>query len=115
MLHNNSDLNKLYLFRPNKESILLNITDLHKTPIVTFSQYLQRLTAKIMMLTSTWQAQRAAKSIHWKALIEQLQIDPNDWLEPTKLQIKTSIKMKRLDQQLNTIKEKKCVVNILQP
>lgn len=62
-----------------------------------------------MMLSSTWQAQRGAKSVHRKALtyIQELQIDPNVLLESMKQQLKTTIKTKHSKQKINTIKEKK--------
>ena len=53
MLHENTDVDRLYVSRPNRGRGFLNITDLYKSEIITCSQYLQRLTEKLMMRTST--------------------------------------------------------------
>ena len=63
VLHENSDVDRIYVSIPNGWRGLLNITNFYKSQIITYSKHLQRSTEKLMMLKSIWQAQRGAKFI----------------------------------------------------
>ena len=67
LLHENSDVDRLYLARSNGGRGLLNIANLYKTQMITYSHYLQQATESLMMLMSTAQSERGAKSIHRKS------------------------------------------------
>ena len=53
MLHNNSDTDRMYVSRPNGGRGLLNMTDLYKTQMIAYSEYLKQSTERLMLLVST--------------------------------------------------------------
>ena len=115
MLHNISDVDRLYVSRKNGGRGLLNITDLYKSQIITYCQYLQQSTEKLMLLVSTWQSERGTKSIHQKALqyMQELQIQPDNLHQLTRSQLKTNIKNKRSIKKSPPSKKRECMANIL--
>ena len=106
LLHENSDVDRLYLSRSNGGRGLLNITNLYKTQMITYSQYLQQTTECLMLLVSTTQVERGAKSIHQKAAtyLKELEIEKDHGL--TKQQLKNVIKNKRLSILSSNIQNK---------
>eukprot|EP00111_Clytia_hemisphaerica_P006903 TCONS_00020006-protein len=67
MLHLKSDVARVYIPRRNGGRGLLNITDLYKKQIIQYSKYLKNSTEHLLILVSTSQTDRGAKSLHQKA------------------------------------------------
>ena len=108
MLHNNSDTDRMYVSRPNGGRGLLNITDLYKTQMIAYSEYLKQSTERLMLLVSTLQQERGSKSIHHKAnmYLAELGIDQEQH-QYNKQQLKKMVKSKRTTIRIDTIREKK--------
>ena len=120
MLHNNSDTDRMYVSRPNGGRGLLNITDLYKTQMIAYSEYLKQSTERLMLLVSTLQQERGSKSIHHKAnmYLAELGIDQEQH-QYNKQQLKKMVKSKRTTIRIDTIREKKLhgqfLVNVNEP
>ena len=108
MLHNISDVDRLYVSRRNGGRGLLNITDLYKCQIITYSQYLHQSTETLMILVSVWQTERGTKSIHHRAVqyMQDLRMEPENLHQLTRQQLKNNVKNQRIAKRINTIKEK---------
>ena len=108
LLHVNSDVDRLYISRKNGGRGLLNITDLYKSQIITYSSYLSNSTEQLTQLTSTWQSERGKKSIHRKArtYMNELEINEEEFQHLTKPQLKSRIKNSRTKKKINTLKNK---------
>ena len=106
MVHGNSDTDRLYLPRTSGGRGLLNITDLYKSQIMTYSHYLKQTTECLMLLVSTTQTDRGAKSIHRKAVkyLEELNIDQD--YDQTMKQLKNIIKTNRVNKKRRNIQDK---------
>ena len=108
LLHENSDITRLYLTRKLGGRGLTNVTDQYKNQVIQYSCYLRNTGDILLNLVSTWQTTRRAKSIHERAnsYCDQLQLDVNEIATKTKEQRKNEIKTKRNTQKRNELKTK---------
>ena len=108
MLHLNSDVDRIYISRKQGGRGLINITDLYKNQIINYSRYLKSSTEQLVILVSTSQTGKGAKSIHFKAqtYLTELNIDQEQSNQLNNQQLKSRVKTTRNNKKLETVKSK---------
>lgn len=104
-MHNQSDINRLYLPRRNGGRGLINITNHYKNAIINFCIYLLQSDEKLLQLVSDWQLTRGEKSIHIKSqnYCAELGIELEAIKEIPKQQRKANIKSKQITKNVNEL------------
>ena len=109
LLHENSDVDRLYLPRREGGRGLSNICSLYKSQIIQTSRYLATTNEELLTFVSTWQTKRGQKSIHKKAEVftNELDLDLNAIYDLSKLQAKETIRKKRITVNREKLSEKR--------
>ena len=108
MMHNQSDVTRLYLPPKEGESGLINIVDHFKNCIINFSSYLLTSNEPYLTLLSDWQFTRGAKSIHAMAqsYCQELNLEIQQLSTLNKNQRKYQLKTRRTEAKVELLKSK---------
>ncbi|XP_066912330.1 uncharacterized protein [Clytia hemisphaerica] len=108
VMHNQSDVTRLYLPRKEGGRGLINIVDHFKNCIINFSSYLLTSNEPYLTLLSNWQLTRGAKSIHAMAqsYSQEISLEIQQLSILSKSQRKSKIKIKRIETRTEILKAK---------
>jgi len=108
LMHNKSDMTRIYMPRANGGRGLVNIANQYKNSIIKFSCYIQNTTEQLLQYVSNQQFERGQKSIHNKATkyCQELQLDYNEITTKTTEQTKRILKNTRKEQQEIELRQK---------
>ena len=107
VIHNKSDVTRLYLPRSNGGRGLINILDQYKKCIINTSHYINNNKERLIKVFNTWDIKRGEKSINVKAkkYANEIGLNITELFNMTKQQTKQKIKTSQIQRNINDLEK----------